>query len=147
MNKPNVEDYLEKGIYGVKQTKPEERKKYLGTLRERIVVALTKGQVMEKGIYPEVEQLMKDHPNATLLLNGSLNYQYISDYISTATRNNISFSIVTDKNNETDIGLVLTYNYAIDKEEIFIQKEENKLQTAPKSKKSFLSGLVSFLKK
>ena len=31
----NVEDYLQEGIYGQKQNKPEERNMYLTTLRER----------------------------------------------------------------------------------------------------------------
>lgn len=56
---PNLDDYLQKGMYGEKQLKPDEKRKYLGTFRERIVVALKKSQVMEKQIYPEVEDLMK----------------------------------------------------------------------------------------
>lgn len=145
MEKSNVDEYLQKGIYGAKQTKPEERKKYLGTLRERIVVTLTNGQVMEKGVYPEVEQFMKENPKATLLLNGNLDYSYLSDYIATATKHNINFSIVTDKTHETNIGLVLTYDYAIDKDEIYIQKKVP--EQVPKKKNGILAGLVGFLKK
>ncbi|MCJ7839383.1 YueI family protein [Lederbergia sp. NSJ-179] len=148
MDRSNIDDYLEKGMYGEKQTKPEERKKFLGTLRERIVVALTKGQVMEKGTYPEVVQLMKEHPEATLLLNGDLDYTYLSDYIAMATKNHLSFSIVTNRTHVTDIGLVLTYDYAIDKEDIYISpKKEQPIQPPLKKKKGILSGIKGFFKK
>ena len=48
LTESNVEDYLKQGMYGPKETNPDERRKYLGTLRERIEMALTKAQVMEK---------------------------------------------------------------------------------------------------
>lgn len=144
MGNSNVDDYLQKGIYGEKQTKPEERKKYLGTLRERIVVALTKKQVMENGVYPEVVQLMKEHPGSTLLLNGELDYSYLSDYIASANKTGTPFSIVSNKSHDTNIGLVLAYEYAIDKEEIFIEKQEKK---ETEIKKGVLTNLVNFLKK
>lgn len=50
----NVEDYLQEGIYGQKQNKPEERNMYLTTLRERVEIALTIGQVMQSNVYTEV---------------------------------------------------------------------------------------------
>ncbi len=135
-------------MYGEKQIKPEERKKYLGTLRERIVVALTKGQVMEQGTYPEVVQLMKENPQATLLLNGDLDYSYLSDYIVIARKNQIAFSIINNHTSVTNIGLVLTYNHAIDKEEIFVSKKKEQLMQPPaKEKKGIFSGLKDLLKK
>lgn len=150
VGKTNVEEYLQKGMYGAPQIKADERKKFLGTLRERIVVALTNSQVMEKGVYPEVEQLMKEHPKASLLLNGCLDYKYLSDYISVANKHNVPFSIVTNKDHHTDIGLVLTYDYAIDKEEIYITKKadrSNNKQEKKKKKSKIFSGLYRFLKK
>ena len=43
MSNKNVNDFLTDGIYGTRLPKQEERNKYLGTLRERIVLALTIG--------------------------------------------------------------------------------------------------------
>ncbi|VEF47872.1 cytoplasmic protein [Bacillus freudenreichii] len=135
LKRANLEDYLEKGMYGPKQTKIEERKKFLGTIRERIIVALTKSQVMEPGLYPEVEKLMNEHPKSVLLLNGELGYSYLSDYIKKARQKKIPFSIVRDKDHYTDIGLVLTYHHAIDKKNIYINKEPQKFTAMPKKKK------------
>ncbi|WLR43058.1 YueI family protein [Bacillus carboniphilus] len=121
MGKDDVNDYLNRGMYGTKQTKVEERNRFLSTLRERIVIALTKSQVRETGTYKQVIDEMNKNPETTLYLNGNMNYTYLRDYIIKATQLNIPFQMVTVKNTQTDIGLVLSYPYAINKEEIFIE--------------------------
>ena len=52
VKKPTVDEVLQQGIYGALETKPDERRKYLGTIRERIIVALKKSQVAESEILP-----------------------------------------------------------------------------------------------
>ena len=116
----NVEDYLIKGIYGEKQIKIEERNIYLGTIRERIEIALTTSQVMANAIYQHIEPALKIK-NVTLLLNGTLPYSAISKYIQLAKKNNIQFSLVNNLPHPTPIGLVVTHKNAIDKSEIFIK--------------------------
>ena len=124
MQKPNIDDYLQNGIYGQKQTKPEERRKFLGTLRERIVVALKKGQVMEGCFFSEIEELLKEHRQAALYLNGDIPYSNLAHYIKMAEKHKIVFSIVSNPDHQTDIGLVLAYDHAIDKEEIYLEKKK-----------------------
>lgn len=138
MKKTNVEEILQQGIHGPLETKPDERRKYLGTLRERIVVALKKGQVAEETVYPEVEQYMKEYPKAHLFLNGTLSYEQLSKYVKQATKNKIGHTIVTNKESNTDIGLVLALDYAIDKDEIFITKKAPEI---PAAKESFWTKL------
>ncbi len=148
MNRPTVDDYLDNGIYGQKQTKPDERRRFLGSLRERIVIALTQSQVREKAIYKEIQESLKQHPNAKLLLNGNMSYSYLSKYIKLADQHHVSFSMVTNKEHQTDIGLILAYDYAIDKEEIFVkEKGENTIhgKTKKKSKKSLFSSIKNKL--
>ena len=81
---PNIDDYLQKGMYGDKQIKPDEKRKFLGTFRERIIIALKKSQVMENKIYFEIEEMMLKYPNSKLLLNGDINYPSLSKYIQIA---------------------------------------------------------------
>ncbi|MED1205242.1 YueI family protein [Heyndrickxia acidicola] len=145
--KPDIEDYLQKGMYGTKETKPEERKKFLGTLRERIVIALLKNQIYENGTYPEIEENMKKHKQATLYLNGDVNYNYLSKYIAIAKKHSIPFSIVSKHTGDTNIGLVLAYNYAIDQEEIYLTKKNQAASTAPIKKGGVLSSLKKMIKK
>lgn len=124
----HVDEYLQKGMYGEKQTKPDERRKFLGTLRERIVIALTQPQVRKSGINNEAEKAMKENLQAHLYLNGNMNYEYLSKYIKTASKYHIEYTMVTNKEHNTDIGLVLAYDYAIDKEDIFVDDEKPQIQ-------------------
>lgn len=140
----NVDDYIQQGMYGHKETKRAERKKFLGTIRERIVIALTVGQVRERGIYKQVEDSIKENRSAHLYLNGNINYGVLSKYTKIASKNNVLYTIVTNLEADTDIGLVLAYDYAIDKEEIFVEKEVPLPKTEEKKKKG-VAGLLKRL--
>lgn len=117
----DVHDILQEGIHGPKEINPEERNKFLGTLRERIIAVLTQSQVKESGTNNQIENLLEQNPNVKMLLNGDIDYSYLSDYIKLANQNNIPFTISSDQQHPTDIGLVLAYDYAVDKENINIQ--------------------------
>lgn len=136
----NVDDYVQQGIHGVKETKPDERRKFLGTLRERVIIALTQSQVMEPEVYKEVEAAMKSHRKAHLYLNGHIDYSYLSKYIKVANQLKVGNTIVTNKEHNSEIGLLLAYDYAIDKEEIYINKTDvKKPQSDTNSKKGLFS--------
>ncbi|MED0962002.1 hypothetical protein COJ48_16860 [Bacillus cereus] len=120
----NVEDYLQEGIYGQKQNKPEERNMYLTTLRERVEVALTIGQVMQSNVYTEVtSSIMRTSQSLQLFLNGSIAYPHLSKYIKLANEKNVPFTIVQNKGTETPIGLVLSHSTAVDKEQIYVEDD------------------------
>lgn len=119
----NVEDYLQEGILGQKQNKPEERNMFLSTLRERIEIALTIGQVMQEDIYKEIQEHMIPSQSLTLYLNGSITYSFLSKYIKLANEKNIPFTIVQNKDTNTSIGLVLAHNTAVDKANIYVEDE------------------------
>lgn len=140
--KKTVDDYIQEGIYGAKEIKPEERKKYLGTLRERIVIVLTKGEVMKDPIPPEFIQILKENKTAQMFLNGEITYSYLSKYVKLADQNNVKFKIVTNKDYQTNIGLVLAYDHAIDKENITLGKMNNQAV----KKKEEEKGAFSFIK-
>lgn len=131
MERANIDDYIQQGIHGVKETKPDERRKYLGTIRERVVIALTASQVKEGRVYPEVEKAIRENPKAQLFLNGNLDYSYHSKYIQVASKINMEFTMVNNKEYNSELGLVLAYDYAIDKEEIYVTN--SKMEGSPSS--------------
>ena len=141
MPKSDLDEYLQQGIYGPKETNPDERRKFLGTIRERIELALTQAQVMEKVIYPEVEEKMKAYSQIHLFLNGHIDYSYLSKYIKKADLYKINYTIVTNKEHNSEIGLVLAHEDAVDKENIYVTPKikfpNNKLQCKNKRKKGF----------
>jgi uncharacterized protein YueI len=122
LERNKVDEILQQGIYGPKEIKPEERKRFLGTLRERIVVALTQAQVRDNSVNAELEKVMKENSKAHLYLNGQVEYPTLSKYLKMAREMGMQFTIVNNQDVETDIGLVVAYDHAIDKEEIFIKK-------------------------
>jgi uncharacterized protein YueI len=137
LNKPNVEEVLQQGIHGALETKPDERRKFLGTLRERIILALKRSQVTEATIYPQVEREMKKNPQVNLYLNGNIDYAALSKYVKLAAKHKIEHKIVTNKEHDTEIGLLLAMDHAIDKEEIYITQKEITQPEPPKSKGLF----------
>lgn len=145
MSKKNVEDYLTEGIYGTRLPKQEERDYFLGTLRERIVIALTIGQVMtDKGIQT-LEENMKNNQEAKLLFNGKIASKFLKAEKELANKYKIPYTVVSNEAVETDIGAVLTYDYAIDKEHIFM--EENIEEHTSEEKKEQKSNLFSKIKR
>lgn len=123
MSKKNVDDYITEGIYGTRLPKEEERIRFLGTFRERIVIALTIGQVMTDSGIQKLEEAMQENPNARLVINGHVSYRFLKAEKAIADKYNIPYTLISNEVNETDIGAVLTYDYAIDKEDIFIKDE------------------------
>ncbi|MBC1884166.1 DUF1694 domain-containing protein [Listeria seeligeri] len=120
----NIDDYLEKGMYGAKEINPAEKKKYLGTYRERVLVALTKEEVLSQQFLPELEKAILQSPDSKILLNGLLHYNSMRPYIKLAEKCKHEFSIVSRLEGETDLYLVLACQKAINKEDIHLYKEE-----------------------
>ena len=87
-------------------------------------MALTQGQVMEDEVYLEVEEVIKADPKIHLLLNGHIDYSYLSKYIKMANQYKIEYTIVTNKEYNSEIGLILAHDDAVDKENIYVTKME-----------------------
>ncbi|WP_042142254.1 YueI family protein [Paucisalibacillus sp. EB02] len=144
MSKKSVEDYLTEGIYGTRLPKQKERDYFLGTLRERIVIALTIGQVMtDKGLQ-KLEDNMKQHKDAKLLFNGKIASRFLKAEKELATKHHIPYTVVTNEEVETDIGAVLAYDHAIDTENIFYEEEVEQEQSQEEEKKD---GILNKLKR
>jgi uncharacterized protein YueI len=145
MSQKDVNDYLTEGIYGVRLPKEDEREYFLGTLRERIVIALTVGQVMSDKGLSFLEQAMKEHPETKLLMNGHVAGKFLKEEKEVANKYNIPYSIIysiiSSQENKTDIGAVLAYDYAIHKEDIFMKENEesNDEATNKENDSAFLS--------
>ena len=122
----NIDDYIDRGLKGTPEIKSSERKVYLSQLRERVILALTNGQVMQAKVYAPLGDLMKRYPAARLYLDGDINYAHLSKYTKMANQFHIPFTIVDDKSSSTNIGLVLATPHAVDKDEIFVENGEFK---------------------
>ncbi|USK68448.1 YueI family protein [Peribacillus asahii] len=146
MAKANIEDYLEQGMYGKKEINPAERRKYLSSLRERVIMVLTQAQVLEKEVYTELLPLFKQHPKACVFLNGHMNYTHLIKYVKLATTHNIRYKIVLNKDHNSDLGLVFAEEFAIDLDNIYIEKKQKSVNIKP-VKRSFWKRLIRFCRR
>lgn len=118
-----MKDVIDRALYGAPEIKPEERSLFLSTILERIHLAITKKQVIDKGMYPEALTLMKTKENVHLYINGNLSYQNYSNYIQEANKLGIRFTIVTPTK-PTPFGLIVANeSHAVDAGQIFIKDE------------------------
>ncbi|MRX73561.1 DUF1694 domain-containing protein [Bacillus lacus] len=123
MSDDKMDLYLKQGMYGPYETLPEERNFFLGTIRERVLVALTTGQVRQNSVYSIVKEKMQARKNGKLLLNGKIDYSALSKYVKLANDERIEFSIISDLDRSTKIGLVYTADYAVEEEEIYVKDD------------------------
>ncbi|PTA86720.1 DUF1694 domain-containing protein [Bacillus sp. Nf3] len=123
MKEESVDFYLQQGIFGHAETKPDERRMFLGSLRERALLALTKGQVSRNKPYHEVEQILKTNRQATVLLNGELSYASYSQYVKMANASGCSFKVVNHHEAHSPFGLVIEMPSAVNQEHIYLKDE------------------------
>ncbi|MFP7495136.1 YueI family protein [Terribacillus saccharophilus] len=144
--KKDIEDYLNEGIYGIKETKASERKEYLGTLRERAILAMTEGEVVQQKGLKQLEYAMKNYPGSSLRLSGEVNIRFFKPYKSLAATHHVPYTSVTNQGADVDIALVLHVDHAIDKQDIFLEKEEA-VETTEKTEHSFSSLIKNIFKR
>ena len=148
MSSDNMQNHLNKGMYGVNQTKPNERQQYLGSLRERIYLSITIEQLTSADYSDAVKKEVNKHPNNTLLFNGSVDIKALDPYIKISNLLNCSFRIVTDEDAEkSNIGLIYVAPQAVDIEIIDVTKKypQSDMTSEKKSpeKKSFFKRFFS----
>lgn len=125
--KSELEKALMTSFYGPGELKGEEKKQYLGQFRERVMKVLTKKQVMEKTIYPEIIKALEDKRSSKLIINGEINSDFIDKYEKPARELQKTCTIIHDPKLKGEIGLVVVSNDAIDIEDIYVEDREARL--------------------
>lgn len=150
----DVQDYLEKGMYGAPQIKPDEKRKYLGTFRERIYLSMTLAEMSKANNLAYFKEELTKNPNHQVLINAALAPHLQNTYMVASQKANCSFKIV-DTENQTQpeaIGLVYAGEEAVDIDPISVTEkydhqpdapnvEETKVPDRPPKKKSWLGQL------
>lgn len=148
----DVQDYLEKGMYGTPQIKPDEKRKYLGTYRERVVLALTMDDIAKTSYPSGCLSKFKEFPKGQVLLNANLTPQQQNKMMQLAQKAGVSFRLVETDTSTTDIGLVYALDYAVDLDDISLpsgrvlddtKKKETPTPPQTNNKMSFLKKLFS----
>lgn len=90
-----------------------ERNMYLGEYRERVIVALTKEELSEKFIYPEVIKALKKKLVDKLIISRDIDLSKIKKYIKLAQSMKVPFKMVDGLSYIGDVGLVVVSDEAL----------------------------------
>jgi len=119
-DKSELEQIIQAGIYGEPELKREEKKRFLGVFRERVLKVLTKEQVEERGTYQEILKVIQDPRAKQLIITNKVKMSSAMEYINMARKNNVQFTMVDGDNFIGEIGLVVAGDQAVDEETIYI---------------------------
>jgi uncharacterized protein YueI len=119
-DKCQLQQILAAGIYGDPELKREERLRYLGEFRERVLKALTFDQIAEPGTYPEIEEALKDKRARKLVVSQKAKLDEAREYIRLARACGLQFTMVNNPDLRGDIGLVVVSDDAVDEPCIFV---------------------------
>lgn len=128
------------------QTKPDERRRYLGSLRERVYVRMNNAEVKDSKLTSLFLQHIDDFKGYTILINGNITDDgFLGDVEAACSKKNISFTLVNNETAKTgpeDSAVLVVSKNAINRQRIEIgqvyapELPKTELE-APKKKESF----------
>src|SRR5699024_362118 len=128
------------------QTKPDERRRYLGSLRERVYVRMNNAEVKDSKLTSLFLQHIDDFKGYTILINGNITVDgFLGDVEAACSKKNIPFTLVNNETAKTgaeDSAVLVVSKNAINRQRIKIgqvyapELPKTELE-APKKKESF----------
>lgn len=90
-----------------------EKNIFLGEYKERVIAALTKEEVEEKGVYKEIIQALKTKEAKNLRIARDIEFSKIKDYVEKAEEIGIDYQLVDGLSYSGNIGLVVSSDDAL----------------------------------
>ncbi|TYO97213.1 YueI family protein [Desulfallas thermosapovorans] len=115
------------GYHGVPEIRHAEKVHYLGEFRERVIRLLTKAQVAEPAVYPEIVESLKDRRATKVVASGDINDHAVEKYRLLAGKMGKAFTVVHDPALQGNAGLVVVSNDAVDIEDIEVPDRKTRL--------------------
>jgi len=114
MANDDLQQRLDKGMYGTPLVNPEEQHKYMGTFRERCRLSMTVAEMKDAQNQKHLLEELAKHPEVTVLLNGEISSDLQSTYIKLLNQHGATFKIVNNfvENNPDSLGLLLAEKHA-----------------------------------
>ena len=127
-NKTELEQTVASGVQGGWELNKEEKSRFLGEFRERVLIALTKEKVEAPGTFPEVIEAIKDPEAEKLIIDRSVDMGVAREYIQLAREYNLSFKKVSSPEFKGPIKLVIVSDGAVNRSSIAVQTREERLK-------------------
>ncbi len=95
-----------------------EKNEYLGEYKERVIAALTKEQIIEDDVYPEILQYMRDNKAYVLKMARDVSIKKLKPYIQEAEKIGLKYQLVDALTYRGNIGLVLASKEALEETDL-----------------------------
>jgi uncharacterized protein YueI len=119
-DKDELKNTIAAGIYGTPELKPDEKRRYLGSFRERVIQAVTFDQLRTKEGLKVMTQALKDRRAVELLIHQKARTTAMP-LIVEAQRCGLDFTIVSDPRFVGDIAVALVAAQAVDTAELYAE--------------------------
>ncbi len=111
--KSKLEKKVLEGIYGEPEIKKEEKNRYLGQFKERVIDYVTINEVKEETGYNKIKKAINNPQADKIIINRDVDINYAQDYIRLARENNLKFKRIDSPDFKGDIVLVVASNKAV----------------------------------
>ncbi|KAA8324409.1 DUF1694 domain-containing protein [Leuconostoc carnosum] len=109
---------------GTPKINPDEQSRYLGTFRERVIVAVKVSQLGNSDIQSAFAASLKSHSIGKVLIDQNLAANYFTTYVGLATQSKHPFTLLSDttKHHHQDdpIAVLLAANTAVNVDNIYL---------------------------
>lgn len=132
------------------QTKPDERRRYLGSLRERVFVRMTNQECHDPECQKAFLKHVKDFRPYTVLINANMpQTSFVDDVIASCASQRVNFTYVSDQTAQKApdaTGLLVVSTKSINRPrieilQVYAPKLPHEQLTQPKKKKGFFSRI------
>lgn len=142
-----MDKHLQNSTFGVPKVNPDEQRRYLGTFRERVSLAMTIAEVNDRNNLDAFITEITAHPDYQIILNGHIDQADLAPYLKLAAQHNLKFTIRNDifyGMAADDYGLIVASNHAINDNPVTLAKKyPNQAHTDTETqKKSLLDKLL-----
>ncbi|WP_125571544.1 YueI family protein [Lacticaseibacillus songhuajiangensis] len=132
-NDDQVQEHITSAIFGPRQTKIDERRHYLGSLRERVELRLTNDEIGDPATLRRFKAVLPQYLDKDLqvLINGKEGMGISGPYVKLCSQSKIPFTLINNENAKLDpdeSGLLI-----VAKEAVFRSDDDIKLPPEPKA--------------
>lgn len=122
-DKTNLEKTIEYAISGVPEIKAEEKRKWLGEFRERVILGLTMEQSYMKEATYYAEDALNDKKAEIVIVNQNIAMDVMSKYMKLSKITGKDFKSLATNNKEA-MGIVVVSKQAVERENVEVKIQE-----------------------
>ncbi len=117
----DLDQAIQTGIHGTPQLRPDEKRRYLGFFRERVIQAVTFQQILTVEGMKVMEEALGDPRGVELVIHKKARTRMMPLIIQ-ARKQNLDFTIVSNPNLRGEVAVALVASDAVDVPVLFSEQ-------------------------